>query len=412
MFTAISTALSGLSANAIAVDAIGNNLANLNTAGYKATGLEFHDLMSQTFGAGNASSNVGQGVGPVAMVRNFSQGAVQATGGAFDAAIQGDGFFVVKNPANQTLYTRAGNFKLDTNGNLMTATGENVQGWSATGGVLNAGGPIANINIPVGTVFPATATSKMDMDVNLDSQAATGAVVSAPIELIDSQGGSHVLTASFTKTGVNKWDFAVTVPAADLKTGGKTSVATGSLVFDSSGQLTSPAAGADPSVKIAGLADGAADMTIDWSLFNGAGTGRMTQFAQTSGLSTSTQDGIAAGQIVSVGLADGGLVVAKYSNGQQATVGQLAVATVRNPDTLMAVGNNNLQASADTAPAAIGTSGSSGRGKVVGGAIEGSTVDIAHEFTELITMQRSYQANSKVITTSDQMLQDTLNIKQ
>ena len=294
----------------------------------------------------------------------------------------------------------------------MTATGENVQGWSATGGVLSAGGPIANINIPVGTVFPATATGKMDMDVNLDSQAATGAVVSAPIEVIDSQGGSLVLTASFTKTGVNKWDFAVTVPAADLKSAGTTRVATGSLVFDSSGQLTSPAAGTNPSVKIVGLADGAADMTIDWSLFNGAGKGRLTQFAQTSGLSTSTQDGIAAGQIISVGLADGGLVVAKYSNGQQATVGQLAVATVRNPDTLMAVGNNNLQASADTAAAAIGTSGSSGRGKVVGGAIEGSTVDIAHEFTELITMQRSYQANSKVITTSDQMIQETLNIKQ
>jgi flagellar hook protein FlgE len=256
----------------------------------------------------------------------------------------------------------------------------------------------------------------MDMDVNLDSQAAIGAVVSAPIEVIDSQGGSHVLTASFTKTGVNKWDFAVTVPAADLTTPTDPklaeSVASGSLVFDASGQLTSPAADANPSVSIVGLADGAADMTIDWSLFNGAGTGRLTQFAQTSGLSTSTQDGIAAGQIISVGLADGGLVVAKYSNGQQATVGQLAVATVRNPDTLMAVGNNNLQASADTAPAAIGTSGSSGRGAVIGGAIEGSTVDIAHEFTELITMQRSYQANSKVITTSDQMIQDTLNIKQ
>jgi flagellar hook protein FlgE len=278
--------------------------------------------------------------------------------------------------------------------------------------VVNAGGPVANINVPIGAIIPATATTNMSMDVNLDSRAATGTVVTAPLEVIDSQGGSHVLTASFTKTDVNKWDYTVTVPAADLKGTGTNSVAKGSLVFDSSGQLTTPAAGADPSVKIAGLANGAADMTIDWNLYNAAGTGRLTQFAQTSGLSTSTQDGIAAGQISNVSITDGGLVVAKYSNGQQATVAQLAVASVRNPETLQAVGNNNLQATVDTAPPAIGTSDSGGRGKVVGGAIEGSTVDIATEFTNLITMQRSYQANSKVITTSDQMLQDTLNMKQ
>ena len=411
MFSVFSTALSGLSANAIAVDAIGNNLANLNTAGYKATGLAFHDLMSQSLGIGNNNTDVGQGVGPVGIVRNFTQGAIQTTGGAFDAAIQGDGFFVVKNQANQTLYTRAGNFILDTNGNLLTATGQNVQGWSATNGVLNASGAIGNINLPVGAVVPATATGKMSMDVNLDSTAATGTVVTAPIEVIDSQGASHVLTASFTKTGVNKWDYKVTIPATDLTAAGTTSVASGSLVFDSSGKLTTPAAGADPSVKIAGLADGAADMTIDWNLYNGT-AGRLTQYAQTSGLSTSSQDGSAAGQITSIGLADGGLVVAQYSNGQQATVAQLAVATMRNPETLKSVGNNNLQATVETAPAAVGTSGSGGRGQVRGGAIEASTVDIAHEFTELITMQRSYQANSKIITTSDQMLQDTLNMKQ
>ena len=412
MFAAFSTALSGLSANAIAVEAISNNLANLNTAGYKATGVEFHDLMSQALGDGIGSTEVGQGVGPVNTVRNFSQGAVQTTGGAFDAAIQGDGFFVVRDQTNQTLYTRAGNFVLDANGNLMTATGENVQGWSATNGVVNAGGAIGNLNIPVGAVIPATATTKMSMDVNLDSQAATGTAVTAPIEVIDSQGGSHVLTASFTKTAANTWSYTVTIPAADLTSGGSNSVATGSLTFDSSGQLTSPAAGADPSVKITGMANGAADMTIDWNLYNAAGTGRLTQFAQTSGLSTSTQDGTAAGQITNVGLTDNGLVVAKYSNGQQATVGQLAVAAVRNPETLLAVGNNNLQATVDTAPPAIGTSDSGGRGKVLGGCIEASTVDIAHEFTQLITMQRSYQANSKVITTSDQLLQDTLNMKQ
>ncbi len=410
MFTAFSTALSGLSASAIAVDAIGNNLANLNTAGYKATGVQFQDLMSQTLGAGTDNNDVGQGVGPCGIVRNFSQGAIQTTGGAFDAAIQGDGFFVVHDQANQTLFTRAGNFSLDTNGNLVTASGENVQGWSATNGVVNASGAVGNINVPVGALIPATATTNMSMDVNLDSRAAVGAVITAPVEVIDSQGGTHVLTASFTKTAANAWTYAVTIPAADL-TSGTGSIVTGSLAFGANGQLTTPAVTANPALAISGLADGAANMAIAWNLYNPAGTGRLTQFAQTSGLSSSTQDGSAAGQITSISLSDGGLVVARYSNGQQATVAQLAVATVRNPETLKAVGNNNLQATVATAPPAVGGSGSGGRGKVVGGAIEASTVDIAHEFTELITMQRTYQANSRVITTNDEMLQETLNIK-
>src|SRR5664279_3177455 len=182
MNIAISTALSGLTASATAVEAIGNNLANLNTSGYKATGLAFQDMMSQALGAGSSTSQVGQGVGPVSILRNFNQGAVQSTGGAYDAAIQGDGFFVVKNTSGQTLYTRAGNFVLDSNGNLTTASGENVQGWNEVAGVMNAGGPTANVAVPLGAVIPATATTTMSMDANLNSTAAVGAVVTAPIE--------------------------------------------------------------------------------------------------------------------------------------------------------------------------------------------------------------------------------------
>ena len=410
MNIAISTALSGLTASATAVEAIGNNLANLNTSGYKATGLAFQDMMSQALGAGSSTSQVGQGVGPVSILRNFNQGAVQSTGGAYDAAIQGDGFFVVKDTAGQTLYTRAGNFVLDASGNLTTASGENVQGWNATAGVVNAGGASGNITVPVGAVIPATATTTMSMDVNLDSRAATGAVVTAPIEVIDSQGASHTLTATFTKADVNSWTYSVDIPAADL-TGGAGTPVTGTLTFDSSGLLTSPAPGDNP-LAFTGLADGAADLAVNWQMYNSAGAGRLTQFAQASGLSASDQNGVAAGQITGVSIADGGMIVAKYSNGKTAAVGQLAVAAVRNPGTLTSVGNNNLQATLDTAPIVVGAADSGGRGKIKGGSLEASTVDIAHEFTELITMQRSYQANSKVITTSDQLLQDTLNMKQ
>jgi flagellar hook protein FlgE len=187
---------------------------------------------------------------------------------------------------------------------------------------------------------------------------------------------------------------------------------TGTLQFDSSGQLTSPAAGsAMPTVPITGLADGAADVNLTWNLFNGS-TGEITQFAQASAVSTLSQDGSAAAQLTSVGIANGGSIVAQYSDGQQAVVGQLAMATVRNPDSLIAVGDNCYQLSALSALPAVGVPGTGGRGQVVGGSVESSTVDMATEFTNLIVYQRAYEASAKVITTVDQMSQDTINLKQ
>jgi flagellar hook protein FlgE len=163
-------------------------------------------------------------------------------------------------------------------------------------------------------------------------------------------------------------------------------------------------------VSIAGLADGASDMTINWNLFNSSGTGLVTQFTQANGVSATSQDGVAAGQITKVGISNGGLLVATYSNGQSATVGQIALATIENPGSMLAIGNNNLQPTASTSAPAIGASGTSGRGEIVGQSLEGSTVDIATEFTNLITFQRSYQANSRVITTADQMTQDLISL--
>jgi flagellar hook protein FlgE len=216
---------------------------------------------------------------------------------------------------------------------------------------------------------------------------------------------------TFTKTDSNKWDYAITIPDADLKTASTTPLAKGSLTFDGTGQLTTPAATDPPiSVSITGLADGASDMTINWNLFNSSGTSLVTQFTQANGVSATSQDGVAAGQITKVGVSNGGLLVATYSNGQSATVGQIALATIENPGSMLAIGNNNLQPTSSTSAPAIGASGTSGRGDIVGQSLEGSTVDIATEFTNLITFQRSYQANSRVITTADQMTQDLISL--
>ena len=407
MSAAFSIALSALSADTTAIDVVGNNLANLNTTGYKTTDVNFQDLMSQSLGEGTNAAQVGMGVGPLGTVTNFTQGTLTTTNGPTDAAIQGNGFFVVQNATNQTLYTRDGSFQVNSAGNIVTATGENVQGWSAANGAVNPNGPVGNLTVPLGTVVPAVATSTMGLTVNLNSTTAANGTFSAPIQVFDSQGASHTLTVNFTETASNTWGYSVTIPAADLAKGGKPTIASGTMSFDSSGNLTSPTS--PVALTIAGLADGAADMSIGWNLDSGS-TSTITQYAEASSEGTTTQDGAAAGQIVNVSLQNGGLLVANYSNGQQTTVGQVALASIPNPESLTSVGNNELQASAATGSIAVGAASTGGRGQIVAGALESSTVDMAIEFTNLLTYERSYQAASRVITTSDQMTQDTENL--
>jgi flagellar hook protein FlgE len=413
MISSFSAALSGLEADSGAINVIGNDLANLNTTGYKASEIEFSDLMSQQLGVGDNTNQVGLGVSPVTSFANYTQGSLQTTGGATDAAIQGNGFFVVQGPNNQTDYTRDGSFQINSSGELVTAAGDAVQGWSAVNGVVNANGPTGSIAVPLGATVPATATTSMSLPMNLNS-TDSGGTFSAPIQVFDSLGQSHTLTATFTNTGTNTWSYALSVPAADLTTGGTTTVASGTMTFDANGNLTSPAASADPQVvQIAGLADGAANLSINWNLYNPtSGASTITQLAESSGVGTTSQNGFAAGQINNVSLQNGGLLVANYSNGQTVTVGQLAVASIANPDTLTSVGNNYLQASTGTSTPSIGTAGSGSRGQIVAGSLESSTVDIAQEFTSLLTFERSYQANSRVITVSDQLLQDTVGLIQ
>ena len=424
MFTSFSAALTGLAASEVGVDVVGNNLANLNTTGYKASTVSFYDLVAQSLGLGTGES-VGLGTGKPLTTHDFTQGAIQTTSGALDGAIQGDGFFVVRDASGTESYTRAGNFQVDAAGNLVTATGERVQGWTQTNGVLNTNGDISDIVIPSGTLRPPVATANMSIDINLDASATVGQAngsFSTPIQVVDSLGTTHVLTVSFTKSGANAWDYQVSIPGDDVTAGTAGTPfpipnASGTLNFNSQGLLTTPAPpppatnGVVP-IAIAGLADGAADMSINWSLYTPDLAGRVTQFAQASSVSTNSQDGLTAAQLTHVTLANSGQIVAQFSNGQQVTVAQLALASIRNPSSLTAAGNNNYQIGPDTAAPAIGVPNTGGRGQVLGGALESSTVDIAREFTNLIVMQRGYEANAKVISTTDQLTQDTINLKQ
>jgi flagellar hook protein FlgE len=421
MFTSFSTALSALNATATAVDVVGNNLANLNTPGFKTNVVYFRDLVTQSLGAGLGETQVGFGTGRPLTIRQFTQGAIQSSTGLLDAAVQGDGFFVTRNAQGNTLYTRAGNFQVDDAGNLKTNTGEFVQGWTnlnTTTGVLDTNGAIGDIVVPVGQAKQPVASTQFTMDLNLNSSAVadTTSQFSDTIKVYDSLGTSHVVTVHFVKAAANQWNYNMTVPGEEI--GGGTagtpfdiSGASGSLTFGTDGQLTSPTVGSPIAFSIAGLATGASDMNLSWNPFTSTGAGRITQFGQPSAPSASSQNGSAAAQLIRVGLADGGKMLAQYSDGQQVIVGQVAMAGVRNPESLIASGNNNYQVSARTATPAIGLPNQGGRGDIVGGAIESSTVDIAREFTNLIVLQRGYQANSRVITTVDELSQETINLK-
>lgn len=417
MFTSFSTALSALDADTTALSVVGNNLANLNTPGFKASTVYFRDLVTESVGAGLGDTQVGFGTAEPNTICEFTQGAIQTSTGPLDAAIQGNGFFVVQNTAGQTMYTRAGNFTTNAAGQLVTTTGELAQGWTvdpATGKV-DTTSATGNIVVPTGSVSPPVVTDTMSLSLNLNSAAAvTGSPdLSYPITVYDQLGTAHVVTAAFTKTGTNTWGYTLSVPSTDVDqtAASPSNSVSGTLSFTDTGQLDTTATSPTSVVLNVGpLTDGAPPMAITWNMLGSDGTPTMTQVAESSAVSASTQNGSPAAQLTSVGLSNGGVIEAQFSDGTQVEVGQLAMASVRNPDSLVAEGDNNFSATAKTASPVIGMPGTGGNGQIVGGSIEASTVDLATNLTDLIVYQRAYEANSKVVTSVDQLSQDTINL--
>lgn len=430
MSSAFSIALSSLQANSDAINTTGNNLANLNTTAFKSSDVDFQTLVSEQLGGGGAQGQYGLGVSTPLNQQNFSQGTITSSDSPLAAAIQGNGFFVVDGPNNQQLYTRDGDFTLNSSGVLQTQTGANVQGWTAGVNGINTTGTPGNIVIPTGTVLAPTATSTFSINANLNSDSTANGGTgtwSTGLEVVDSLGTQHELTLAFTQstTVANTWSYQVSIPNADVgqtPASGSYNIpnATGSLTFSSAGVLTSATQGTtsvnNVTVAIPTLADGAtigatvgSTQSISWNLFNN-GVGSITQYGQASALATSTQDGSTGAQFTSVAISSGGQVVATFSNGQTQVEAQLSMAAIQNPETLENVGNNNYTVSSATSTPAIGVPSTGGRGQIVGSSLEGSNVDMATDFTNLIIYQRGYQASSKVITTADQMSQTLLDL--
>jgi flagellar hook protein FlgE len=417
--------LTGLQADSTALNTIANNLANMNTTAFKSQTADFSDLFYQQIGLAGSGDPIQQGAGTQvsSIDTDFTQGSLDSTGSSTDVALDGNGFFVVGN-GNVLDLTRAGDFQLDSNGNLITQGGLNVMGYSATNGVVNSSSPLTNVSIPVGQVEPPNATTTMNMTANLDATSTAGTVFPAQVTIYDSLGVSHIATVTYTQTGTNTWSYSAALPAADFASGTSTPV-TGTMTFDSNGNLTSvtPAGAGGPEtvgtaagdvssipLSFTGLADGASDLNIQWNLLGTGGTPTISQVAEASAVSATAQDGYASGQYQSFMINSDGTISTTFSNGQKLIVGQLALGNVTNPQGLRMLGDGNYETTLASGQASIAAPGTAGLGTLEGGALEQSNVNISDEFANLIIAQRAFEANSKAVTTFDTVTQDTIDM--
>lgn len=403
-----SIALTGLQADTVALNTIGNNLANLNTTAFKTQTTTFSDLFYQhigTAGSGDALQ-VGVGTKVSGTATDYAQGSLTTTQSSTDMALSGSGFFLVQRGATVDL-TRAGNFQLDQSGNLITADGENVMGYGVTNGKINLNGGLIPLQLPVTSNEPAQSTQNIALTTSLDSTAATGTSFSSPVTLYDSLGQAQSASVTYTKTSPTTWTYGIALPTAAAT--GTPVNNTGTLTFNSSGTLVSPAANV-AGVSFPGLADGAQNLTFNFKLYTAAGVPTLTQTAGTSNTTATSQDGYAAGAYQSFKVSADGTIAATFSNGQTSSIGQVAVGTVVNEAGLARAGANNYTTTDVSGLVSVGVANVGGRGSIDGEALEQSNVDISAQFSNLIVAQRAFEANSKTVTTFDSVTQQAIGM--
>ena len=417
--------LSGLNASSKNLDVIGHNIANANTTGFKSSRAEFADLVASSMGAGGGA-NYGIGVEVAAVAQQFSQGNVTVTGNNLDVAINGNGFFKVQQADGSAAYTRAGNFKLDKTGDLVTNGGAQVMGFRvdpATGLSTSEAQPLS---FPTGAPIQAKQTESIKATLNLDARAkdsagdatATPPVPATPrstygtsINVYDTQGVATPVNLYFMKTAnPNEWavynqlDDPTAVPPV-------TAISLGTIAFDENGKIDPATATltltvsptANPNAGTAAPAVANFPVDIDMS---GA-----TQFGSKFAVADLSQDGYASGDLTSINISNDGMVMASYSNGVTRAEAQVALANFRNPQGLLAVGGNNWVESFDSGPAVMGKPGDGNFGALRSGALEDSNVDLTAELVNMMTAQRVYQANAQTIKTQDQVMSTLVNLR-
>lgn len=425
LFNTLNTGASGLGVNGLGLSVTGDNIANLNTVGFKGSNANFKDLLTQNLGGGKGQLGMGAFTGRVR--QGFGQGAIETTANAADLAMDGRGFFQVVDDDGGRFYTRAGQFSLTAEGDLVSLTGMKLQGYPASAdGTLST--TVGNLTVPNGTLA-GTATTEVALTASLSGETSfpTGVPAAAPLTfaditnvaatvttsttVYDSLGNSHQVTLAYTKTATNTWEFRAYVDGGETTTGtaGEPElIGSGTLVFDGNGDLDAAASTAPTGTPVTFL--GANAQTIEYDFGLAAGDDGALTMRDSTPISVTDVDpnGNASGALSSFDIGPDGIVTGIYSNGATRTLGQVVVANFQGESYLRRAGNNLWQANPDSGEPAIGVPGTGGRGQTVGYALEMSNVDLEKQFVKLIQSQKGYQASTRIVSTADDMLQELL----
>ncbi len=432
IYGAMMIGVSGLDANSKALSVSSSNIANVNTVGYKSAANAFSTLLASAVGSGDVSS-AGVTANQAQLVTE--QGGITSTNSATDLALSGNGFFVVSAAPTSSgtsptlLYTRAGSFTPDASGNLQNSAGLYLQGWplASDGSVPTDRNDLTNINVN-NLAGKAEATTTMSLKANLQASTAITTPYTAgdmaagtvqpdfqrTINVYDSQGGAQPLQVSYVKTGANSWSYEVTYqgPAANIGSPTNNLITSGTISFNADGTLktadtsaASPTGSINVTIPWSPSVSGLNPQTISINMGTVGSSDGITQFDNPSALVSSSIDGALFGSVSGVAIDNDGFVSAQFTNGLSQKVFKIPVATFANPDGLSAVSGNAYVASLNSGSPTIGEANLGGAGTIQSKALEGSTVDLANEFTNLITTQRAYSASARIITTADQMLQ-------
>ncbi|MCC6237035.1 MAG: flagellar hook protein FlgE [Dehalococcoidia bacterium] len=416
MMRALYSAIGGLRNHMTYMDVVANNIANVNTAGFKSARVTFQDMLSLTLnGASYATDSrggtnpqqIGLGVtlGGVDVIH--TQGAMQATNKSTDFAIQGLGMFILRDGSRQ-FYTRDGAFDVSTQGELVSpVTGYKVMGWNVdpATGLIDTTQPITPLTIPFGRLIAAQPSTTARVAGNLDSATATAGTLTSTLEVYDSLGKAHPINLTFTKdAAANSWTVSGASSSSDVST---VVIAPATVTFNSTGAITAPA----PPAPLVVTTTFNAGVSQASPVTTNVDVSQVTQFASAGTLTTTFNNGYAAGALTSFSVGANGDITGVFSNGSNRLIAQIALASFTNPGGLEKVQANMYQESANSGPPVVGNAASGGRGQVASGMLESSNTDLAREFTNVVVAQRGFQASSRIISTADEMLQDLVNLK-
>ena len=404
LLSSLFTGVSGLASNSEAMGIIGDNISNANTVGFKSSKAVFSDLFSTILANGSTTRQLGRGSQLSGSLKEFSQGAFESSTNALDMAIDGSGFFVVNNGTGNQ-YTRAGQFRLNENGLVQAVTGEILQGQKITNDLVSA--DVGNIDL-AGVQSAPQATTTFTLGANLDGAATAASTFTSPVTIYNSVGTQVIASIKFTKVAdANSWGYAITTSDGTLTSG-----ASGTVSFDSSGNLTSPTTDQAIVIDYSASKTPALTQNLTWDLIGSSGitNGKLTGFSAASNNNSLVQDGFSTGTLVGLTTNSTGIISGLFNNGQTDQLFQVTLGDFLAPSGLQRGGNNLFSETAESGQVVLGTAGTGGFGDLTGQSLELSNVDLAEQFVTMIQTQQAFQASARIITTTDDLLTEAVNL--